>query len=79
MHKDHGDPRSTQLLRRFDAHADEGWATCAATELGFIRISANASVVETQFGHRALLRFCASCKGLASTSEAVVRLDEGFR
>lgn len=31
----------------FDAHADNGWATCPITELGFFRISANATVVET--------------------------------
>lgn len=31
----------------FDSHADGGWATCAVTELGFMRISANASVVES--------------------------------
>lgn len=30
----------------FDAHADGGWATCPITELGFLRISANATVVE---------------------------------
>ncbi len=31
----------------FDANADDGWATCPITELGFLRISANAKVVET--------------------------------
>ncbi len=31
----------------FDANADGGWATCPITELGFLRISANANVVET--------------------------------
>jgi uncharacterized protein len=31
----------------FDAHADDGWATCAITETGFMRISANANVVQT--------------------------------
>lgn len=34
-------------LEWFDAHADEGWATCAITESGFMRISANANVVQT--------------------------------
>lgn len=29
----------------FDAHADEGWATCPITESGFIRVSCNASAV----------------------------------
>ena len=29
----------------FDANADNGWATASITEAGFIRISANASVV----------------------------------
>ena len=29
----------------FDARADTGWATCPITELGFMRISANAKVV----------------------------------
>jgi uncharacterized protein len=29
----------------FDANADDGWATSSITEAGFIRISANASVV----------------------------------
>lgn len=32
-------------LEWFDANADDGWATSSITEAGFIRISANASVV----------------------------------
>ena len=30
----------------FDAHADNGWATCPITELGFLRISANEPLSE---------------------------------
>ena len=37
----------TPAVAWFDAHADGGWATCPISELGFLRISANASIVET--------------------------------
>ncbi len=29
----------------FDRRADEGWATCSVTEAGFLRVSANPTVV----------------------------------
>ncbi len=29
----------------FDAHKDEGWATCTLTEAGFVRVSCNPSAV----------------------------------
>jgi toxin-antitoxin system PIN domain toxin len=31
----------------FRAHADDGWATCAVTEAGFVRVSSNAKALPT--------------------------------
>ena len=39
----------TLALEWFDRIADDGWATSSITEAGFIRISANASVVGDPF------------------------------
>jgi toxin-antitoxin system PIN domain toxin len=45
-HTHHADAHRWFSLQRFSARPSEGWATCAFTQAGFLRLSSQAAVVK---------------------------------
>ena len=49
-------------LSWFEANVQSGWATCAVTELGFVRVSSNATIVGEPTTAAEAIRYLGSLK-----------------